>query len=229
MSTKKGSKENRRMGHEGEDRLKHEFRQRFSKASDEELLRYAASCAKKLGISPSYADMVGADIVQKRFGRWDDMLDLIGLPPASADDRRYCPALFGRLVDDMARVQGQTQRVMHQNEKAFAEQHQNDTDEELFEYVRLWHKRLKRIPNHFEVLGGEYIKKRFKNDWHRVLHLAGLRGRPDNPPKFYRQLVYLDELKRQMDKYIEEYMNEIAEVMANGDLIYEPQSEKAVV
>lgn len=195
-------------------RKKREFIKKFGEASEDELMRYLAHCAKELGFGPMRKDVLGAHFVEERLNStWRKSLAKLGITPTPTAKRPLGMDLMSR---ELRRQQEVYQRIlagMRQNEIDFAEQHQNDSDEEIFAYVRAWAERLKRTPDCVEVLGGSYIKKRFRNDWRRVLHLSGLPGFEDCPPKLHKRPIYQDEAKKQFAIDIEECMQEIAEIM----------------
>ena len=152
----------------------------------------------------------------------------IGRKPTPYCEREDVPGLFAREVAAQAEIHKKIVAAMQQNEKNFAFQHAGDSDEELLEYVRGWAKRLKRTPRYDEVLGGEYIRKRFKNDWQMVLHLAGLKSFPDAAPRLHRRPIYLDEAKKQVGVYVEECMQEIAAIMNGKRVSYVVPAENAM-
>lgn len=196
------------------------FKRRFGELDDDKLLNYLAYCTEELGIGPACTDVLGAAVLKERFGDWDRLLLKIGRKPTPYCEREDVPGLFAREVAAQAEIHKKIVAAMQQNEKNFAFQHAGDSDEELLEYVRGWAKRLKRTPRYDEVLGGEYIRKRFKNDWQRVLHLAGLKSFPDAAPRLHRRPIYLDEAKKQVGVYVEECMQEIAGIMQGKKVRY---------
>lgn len=207
-SGRSGDKQTRRLAQEVLRRKERRFVERFGKDDDDKLLRYLAHCAKELGIGPRQEDVLGSYFLQKHFGGWKTALLQIGLTVTPSAERPEKISLMDAEVARQEDIRKRIMAAMRQNEIDFAARHENDSDEELFEYIRKWAKRLKHTPNDFEVLGGSYIKKRFRNDWCRFLHLAGLPGRPDFAPKFHKRLIYWDEAKKQLDIYVEECMQE---------------------
>ena len=192
------------------------FKRRFGELDDDKLLNYLAYCTEELGIGPACTDVLGAAVLK------------IGRKPTPYCEREDVPGLFAREVAAQAEIHKKIVAAMQQNEKNFAFQHAGDSDEELLEYVRGWAKRLKRTPRYDEVLGGEYIRKRFKNDWQRVLHLAGLKSFPDAAPRLHRRPIYLDEAKKQVGVYVEECMQEIAAIMNGKRVSYVVPAENAM-
>lgn len=223
-----GDRTTRALTHLALDMKEQAFRQRFAGADNDKLLNYMAHCARELGIGPDYNDVLGAAVLKERFGDWDRLLFKIGLTMTPHGERKHVPSLFARELPVQEEMHQQILAAMVQNEQDFAVQHAGDSDEKLFEYVRGWSKRLKYSPRHEEVLGGEYIRKRFNNDWQKVLHLAGFKPPTKKLPKLHQQLIYLDEARRQLEPYVEECMQEIAVVMAGKKVIYVAPAEKAV-
>lgn len=209
-----GDRETRWLAHEALRRKEKKFAEQFGAAGDLELLKYLAYCAEKLGFGPRQQDVLGAYFIQKRFNGWQEALSRVGLTVTPSMDRNDKSSLFSREVEKQEEIRRKIAAALAKNEKDFAVRHQNDSDEEIFAYVRAWAERLKRTPEWGEIEGGSYVKKRFNNDWCRVLSLSGLPSQPDYPaPKLYKRLIYIDEAKKQLDVYVDECMQEIAEIM----------------
>ena len=84
------------------------------------------------------------------------------MPYASRND--IYEAVIRRMVTESLQAQ----------EEQFALEHENDTDEQLLTYVRVWAQKLGHSPWPREIAGGEMILKRF-GSWDRVLQNANLR------------------------------------------------------
>jgi len=67
-------------------------------------------------------------------------------------------------------------------EDKFAEEHKNDSNEELLDIVRKKAEELGRLPKKHEVIGFVCIKMRF-GPWPRVLEKAGLKAPKEKNPK----------------------------------------------
>ena len=94
-----------------------------------------------------------------------------------------------------AKVNARVKESLAQKEAQFAIDHKNDTDEQLLDYLCAFARRLGRTPNPSEIIGGQYIFRRF-GDWDRVLNLARL-PRPGFKPQPTHRLIFIEEYKRQ--------------------------------
>jgi len=191
-----GSKQAKKLAREELQRQERYFAHRYARASEAQLLRYVANAAKKLGFVPLETDIVGGAVLRQRLGSWAQVLQKAGLSQTDTRERVGRPDLFIREVRRQEMCHQRALEVLRQQENEFAEQHQNDSDEELLAYIREFAQRLKYTPNMCEIIGGEYISGRF-NGWNKAVRLAGLPEPRSNPPKPFNRLIYLDELKRQ--------------------------------
>ena len=58
------------------------FEQVHAQDTDEDLADYLRSCARELGYSPRYKEIIGWRLLERRFGGWDAALQKSGLIPA---------------------------------------------------------------------------------------------------------------------------------------------------
>lgn len=93
------------------------------------------------------------------------------------------------------RVKARVRESLSNQQKNFAEEHKNDTEEQLIDYVREFANELGKTPNAGEIIGGPYIASRF-GGWDRLLDRAGL-PKPGTMPYAERRLIYKKEVKRQ--------------------------------
>ena len=70
-------------------------------------------------------------------------------------------------------IRKMVQESLEQQEAAFRQAHEGDTDEQLLQYLRSWAMRLNHTPWPGEILGGSYIETRF-GSWNRALAMARL-------------------------------------------------------
>ena len=91
--------------------------------------------------------------------------------------------------------------ALEQQEQAFRQQHEKDTDEELLSYLRSWAVRMHHTPWPGEILGGQFLLERF-GSWPRALALARLPmpGTPNQSKSFQRVIA---ETEKQKEAYRE--------------------------
>lgn len=106
----------------------------------------------------------------------------------------------GEFFENTARKRAM--KALSGKEHAFPEEHAQDTNEELLDYVKACAKEIGRSPAACEVIGGNYIAKRF-GSWERALWFIGL-SKPKQIPKFERRLIFRQELEFQKQKFLEE-------------------------
>lgn len=92
--------------------------------------------------------------------------------------------------------------VLRQKQEAFAQVHQEDTEEQLLDYVRQEAAKLRYTPDPRDLIGGPYIYKRFGN-WERVVALCGL-PKPGKIPPMKNRAIYKEEYKRQLELFRQE-------------------------
>lgn len=97
--------------------------------------------------------------------------------------------LYERKLDQRVRTS------LLKKEDRFAQDHQNDTDQQLLEYLNRFAGELGHTPNPCEIIGGRFIEKRF-GDWNRAVLLAGLTWARKAPP-MQQRLIYRQEKARQ--------------------------------
>lgn len=79
--------------------------------------------------------------------------------------------------------------------KQFSVSHINDTDEELLEYIRQQTRLMGRTPNANEIIGGNFIARRF-GGWRNAVIAAGL-AYPKNAVPWEKRYIYKQEYERQ--------------------------------
>lgn len=180
-----------------------EFAREHSGTSDEELLEYVREQAGRLGFTPNAGEIIGGEYISSRFGGWNSVVALAGLrapkgqPPITK--RQIYKEEFkrqARLFKKEREAQKEALRAEHRarndaaiaelqvravRDMAWGEEHREDTDGEILEYVRQCAAENGRTPFEKEVLGGVYIRERF-GSWPVVIHLAGLPPRHGMKP-----------------------------------------------
>lgn len=95
-----------------------------------------------------------------------------------------------------------TEAVLDARNKAFPQEHANDTDSQLIQYLCACAKEIGHSPDVCEVIGGLYIARRF-GGWQKALGRADL-PKPNPAPKWSRRWIVLQERKRQRELFLEE-------------------------
>ena len=80
--------------------------------------------------------------------------------------------------------------------KVFGQEHVDDSDEALIEYVRECARSIGHTPGKHEVIGAKFISERF-GGWGKVIVAANLPPTPPDPPTLERCQIYRDEFRRQ--------------------------------
>ena len=93
------------------------------------------------------------------------------------------------------KVGARTKASLEQQEKQFSVDHKNDTDEQLLAYLRDFTAKMGHTPNPGEIIGGQYLFRRF-GDWENAVRAAGL-PKPGKKAQPTHRLIYKEEFKRQ--------------------------------
>lgn len=94
------------------------------------------------------------------------------------------------------KVGGRTREALVHMDEKFAQEHVDDSDKALVEYVREYAARLGHTPHKQEVIGSKFIGERF-GGWGKVIVAAKLPPTPAEPPVLERCAIYKDEFRRQ--------------------------------
>ena len=98
-----------------------------------------------------------------------------------------------------ATIRRMVQEALAQQEQEFRQQHENDTDGQLLEYLRAGACRLHHTPWSGEIVGGKLIQERF-GTWSRALTLAELPApKTSNHSSSFARVK--EETERQKEKY----------------------------
>ena len=163
--------------------------------TEEQLLDHVRREAAKLRYTPNPGDLIGGPYIYKRFGNWERVVTLCGLPkpgklpPVKSrtiykEEYKRQLELFRqeRKAEQETRAQAVQARkeqakleeeARGQRDRLWGEAHESDTDQQLLAYLRQCAERLGHSPVKAEVEGGAYIAKRFVT-WPLALQLAGL-------------------------------------------------------
>ena len=186
-----------------------------------QLLTYVTVCAKELGHTPHVDEMIGGPYIAFRFGGWAKVIAEAGLPPCGKapaptgrkiyrDERKIQADLWKQEKAD-AKAQRAAQneikaadakkdhRERVERDAAWAAEHAQDTDEQIFAYVRECAAELGQTPRMKDVVGGEFIRK-WIGSWALVCTLAELPLPPElKPPKKKELLQYLNNRKQKTE------------------------------
>lgn len=163
--------------------------------SNEQLLDYLRSCARRLGHTPYQKEIYGSFLLTQRFGSWSRAVNAAGLrEPTHQISREQCCIYVDeyhiqervfkevREADKLARkAANQEKAELAQAEKQarlerdarWGEAHGDMTDEELLAYLRKCAEALGHVPYSYEVEGGKYISQRL-GGWGMAIYRAGL-------------------------------------------------------
>lgn len=100
------------------------------------------------------------------------------------------------------KVIGRTKEALRALNVQFAQEHAEDSDDMLLEYVRQEAVRFGFTPNAGEIIGGAYISSRF-GGWKHVIAAAGLPSPKRQRPITSRK-IFQDEFERQTRLYARE-------------------------
>lgn len=171
------------------------FEKEHQTDTEEQLLDYVRQEAAKLRYTPNPGDLIGGPYIYKRFGNWERVVALCGLPKPGKippmKSRTIYKEEYKRQLElfrqerraqqktRSAAVQARKEQAKLEEEaraerdRLWGEAHENDTDEQLLEHLRQCAERLGHSPVKAEVEGGAYVAKRFVT-WPLALQLAEL-------------------------------------------------------
>lgn len=163
--------------------------------TDEQLLDYLRTCARKLGHTPHPGEIYGSYLLTQRFSGWANAVSAAGLTnPVHQLSREQC-----RIYTDELRTQERMFKENREKDKAarkaanqekaelahaekqarlerdtrWGEANGHMTDEELLTYLCECAETLGHVPYSNEVVGGRYISQRF-GGWGMAIYRAGL-------------------------------------------------------
>ena len=163
--------------------------------TDEQLLDYLRTCARKLGHTPHPREVYGSCLLIQRFRSWENAVSAAGLTnPVHQVSREQC-----QIYTDELRIQERMFKENREKDKAarkaanqekaelahaekqarlerdarWGEENGNMTDEELLTYLCECAETLGHVPYSNEVVGGSYISQQF-GGWGMAIYRAGL-------------------------------------------------------
>ena len=95
-------------------------------------------------------------------------------------------------------LEERTKQALEENHRLFAQEHSEDSDDQLLEYVRQCAGQIGHSPCSGEIIGGPYILKRLGLGWGRVLQAANLPPADDPPLPQKKWQIYKKEYRRQV-------------------------------
>ena len=163
--------------------------------TDEQLLNYLRTCARKLGHTPHPGGVYGSCLLIQRFRSWENAVSAAGLTnPVHQVSREQCQIYTDELrtqermfkenreKDKAARKAANQEKaeLAHAEKQArlerdarWGEANGHMTDEELLTYLCECAETLGHVPYSNEVVGGKYISQRF-GGWGMAIYRAGL-------------------------------------------------------
>ena len=172
-----------------------DFTKEHADDTDEQLLTYVRKVAAEFGYTPNAGEIIGGEYISRRFGNWDRVIALCGLPKPGKmrpimeraiykqefkrqaslfkQERQAVQQEKVQLRQDAAKQAEAIREEKAQRDQAWAELHCEDTDEQLLEYLQKCAKELGHSPFKAEVDGSSLIVKRF-GTWAVALTLAEL-------------------------------------------------------
>lgn len=194
-----------------------QFSIEHSNDTDEQLLAYLRECAEKLGHTPHPEEIIGGAYISYRFDSFYKAALSARLPSPGRHPAPHGRKIYQDELKEQAklyqkeRAEIKAQRAAEREKRCCAakkdldarmerdcvwgQEHQNDTDEQLLEYVRCCAQELGHTPYTREIVGGEYIRSRF-GGWALMLTLAGLPLPSDvKPPTQQRIKDYKEKRK----------------------------------
>ena len=161
--------------------------------TERQLLEYVQQCAKELGHTPNAGEIIGGRFIEKRFEKWENVIIASNLPwprkmPPLAksmiykqefkkqmklftQERAASKETSSELQQQRAAEAKQEQKERLERDLAWGKEHENDSDQQLLAYLRQCAEELGHSPVVKDVLGGNYIAKRF-GTWPLALTVA---------------------------------------------------------
>lgn len=172
-----------------------EFAKTHKRDTDEELIAYLVKCSKELGRCPKKEDITGHTYLKQRLGPWPRILERAGLKEKSQKRTQKEQKMnwtensksvinHGSINHHKKQAEKKflkelkkPERVKLENE--FKELHENDTDAELYEYLKqLKAKHGKRL-NPTNTIGYTYLVKRL-GVWNEVMRKISMDLKNEN-------------------------------------------------
>ena len=175
--------------------IQERFAEQHRQDTEAQLVAYVQAFARELGHTPNAGEVIGGPYIAARMGGWDRVVEAAGLTKPGK-----MPEMTNRLIykkeyrrqvklmkqekaanQEIAAARRQQRReetqaaaqIRAEQDLLWAQDHEEDTDEQLLDYVRQCAEELGHTPISREVPGATWIAKRF-GSWPLVLTLAGL-------------------------------------------------------
>ena len=117
-------------------------------------------------------------------------------------------------------IRRRVRAALNEQERIFTEEHRDDSDEMLLQYLRDWAEQLRHTPWPGEITGTNLILKRF-GTWEHARKKAGL-PEPDTPNRQSGFARYAEEMKRQKKVCREKRQKEKNGLLTQCDQMEEP-------
>ncbi len=172
-----------------------EFARTHKSDTDDELIAYLVKCSKELGRCPKKEDIIGHTYLKQRLGPWPRILERAGLKEKSQKRTQKEQKMnwtensksvinHGSINHHKKQAEKKflkelkkPERVKLENE--FKELHENDTDAELYKYLKqLKAKHGKRL-NPTNTIGYTYLVKRL-GAWNEVMRKISMDLKNEN-------------------------------------------------
>lgn len=215
------------------------FEKEHQTDTEEQLLDYVRQEAARLRYTPNPGDLIGGPYIYKRFGNWERVVALCGLPKPGKmppmksrtiykeeykrqlelfrQERRSEQETRSEAVQARKEQAKLQEEVRAERDRLWGKTHENDTDEQLLAYLRQCAERLGHSPVKAEVEGGNYIAKRFVT-WPLALQLAELPLPKGMKPPGNRDI---NAYRRQKPANDENIPRNAVEIDAENNLIQE--------
>lgn len=172
-----------------------EFAKTHKRGTDEELIAYLVKCSKELGRYPKKDEIVGHTYLKVRLGPWPRILERAGLKEKSQKRTQKEQKMnwtensksvinHGSINHHKKQAEKKflrelkkPERVMLENE--FSEQHKNDTDAELYEYLKELKAKCGKRLNPTNTIGYTYLVKRL-SAWNEVMRQISMDLKNEN-------------------------------------------------
>jgi len=172
-----------------------EFARTHKSDTEEELIAYLVKCSEELGRCPKKEEIIGHTYLKQRLGPWPRILERAGLKEKSQKRTQKEQKMnwtensksvinHGSINHHKKQAEKKflkelkkPERVMLENE--FSEQHKNDTDAELYEYLKQLKAKCGKRLNPTNTIGYTYLVKRL-GAWNEVMRKISMDLKNEN-------------------------------------------------
>ena len=161
-----------------------EFARTHKSDTDDELIAYLVKCSKELGRCPKKEDIIGHTYLKQRLGPWPRILERAGLKEKSQKRTQKEQKMnwtensksvinHGSINHHKKQAEKKFLKELKKPErvkleKEFAEHHENDTDAELYKYLKQLKAKYGKRLNPTNTIGYTYFVKRL-GAWNEVM------------------------------------------------------------